>query len=91
MKEPFLKNIDAVLDRVSGLEPIKDHIWFTNKEFGLIVGASRQTVASWVREGYLKATKFDDRSTRKFIHISELERYKEGRMMEKRDVKDGGL
>ena len=61
-------------------QELENRLFFTPKEFGSLVGASRDTVYRWHRLGYIKLTKFSPRCH--MVPKSELERYMRGEMME---------
>ena len=62
-------------------EPLKGRLYLTYAEFGSLVGVSAATVRHWVRCGYVKAREFSPRY--RMIHLSELDRYKTGKLMER--------
>ena len=65
-------------------EPLKGRLFLTYAEFGSLVGVKAPTVRHWVRCGYVKPKEFSPRHH--YIPVSELDRYKAGKLMEKEDV-----
>ncbi|MDR0759586.1 MAG: helix-turn-helix domain-containing protein [Treponema sp.] len=59
--------------------PLKEKLFFTYTDFGLLIGVSKQTVYRWVKLGYLRAARFSPQCV--MIPRSELERYERGEMM----------
>jgi hypothetical protein len=63
---------------------LKERQYFTYEEFGSMAGGKkRQTVSSWVRRGLVKYTQYAPRT--RVIHISEVERLRSGKLMDKRE------
>jgi len=57
--------------------------WLTFEEFGSLIGLKAPTIRGWGRRGIVKIKKFTPHCRR--IHISELERLKNGELMENVD------
>jgi hypothetical protein len=53
-----------------------NRVFFTDKEFGVIIGRHGGTIARWRREGYIKGRHFGSRCV--MIPRSELERFIRG-------------
>jgi hypothetical protein len=62
------------------LPELKGRLFFTVKEFGSLVGKSREAIFRWARLGYIKLIKFSPRNS--MVSIKELERFMRGEMME---------
>jgi len=61
--------------------------FLTYEEFGNLVGGVKvPTIRYWVRKGILKSIKFTPRCN--MIPISEIERLRQGKLMEIEDEKD---
>jgi len=74
---------DIITDKITLPDPLKGRLFLSYEEFGSLIGVSGWTVRGWVRRGYVEATEFSPRFH--MIHISQLDRYKAGKLMETRD------
>ena len=77
-----IKRADIIPEKIRLPGRLGGRMFLSYKEFGSLLGVSDRTVRHWVSSGYLKAAEFSPRY--RMIPLSELERYKEGRLMEKR-------
>ena len=59
---------------------LQGRLWLSYKEFGSLLGASAATIGRWGKMGIVKVRRFTPRCT--MIHVSEIERLKNGELME---------
>ena len=74
-----LKACDINPDTIQLPPNLKGRLWLTFKEFASLFGICLPTVRNWYRLGLINVTYFTP--SHKYIHISEIQRFKEGRMM----------